>query len=302
MGGYEKSLLLISSIVEQLLGRFSGGCIIKIISFNVNSVRARLHQLEALVNQYSPEIVGLQETKVTDDDFPVEDIKRLGYDVTFLGQKTHYGVAIMYRANALSIQKGFPTDDETSQKRFISATFEMKGSPPLTVMNGYFPQGENRKHPTKFPAKTKFYADLKIYLEENHSTDDHVCVIGDMNIAPADNDIGIGENNKKRWLRDGKTSFLPEEREMLAALTGWGLEDQFRRFNPDTSDRFSWFDYRSKGFDDDPKRGLRIDLILATPPLASTATGSNIDYEIRGMDRPSDHCPVWAEFDLEVCS
>ena len=302
MGGYEKSLLLISSIVEQLLGRFSGGCIIKIISFNVNSVRARLHQLEALVNQYSPEIVGLQETKVTDDDFPVEDIKRLGYDVTFLGQKTHYGVAIMYRGNALNIQKGFATDDETSQKRFISATFEMKGSPPLTVMNGYFPQGENRKHPTKFPAKTKFYADLKIYLEENHSTDDHVCVIGDMNIAPADNDIGIGENNKKRWLRDGKTSFLPEEREMLAALTGWGLEDQFRRFNPDTSDRFSWFDYRSKGFDDDPKRGLRIDLILATPPLASTATGSNIDYEIRGMDRPSDHCPVWAEFDLEVCS
>ena len=178
----------------------------------------------------------------------------------------------------------------------------MKNSPPLTVMNGYFPQGENRKHPTKFPAKTKFYADLNIYLEENHSTDDHVCVIGDMNIAPADNDIGIGENNKKRWLRDGKTSFLPEEREMLAALTDWGLEDQFRRFNPGASDRFSWFDYRSKGFDDDPKRGLRIDLILATPPLASTATGSNIDYEIRGMDRPSDHCPVWADFDLEVCS
>ena len=277
-------------------------CIIKIISFNVNSVRARLHQLETLVNQYTPEIVGLQETKVTDDDFPVEDINRLGYDVAFLGQKTHYGVAIMYRGNALNIQKGFATDDGTSQKRFISATFEMKNTPPLTIMNGYFPQGENRKHPTKFPAKIKFYADLNIHLKANHSKEDHVCVIGDMNIAPADNDIGIGENNKKRWLRDGKTSFLPEEREMLATLTSWGLEDQFRRFNPDVSDRFSWFDYRSKGFDDNPKRGLRIDLILATSGLAATSVDSNIYYEIRGMDRPSDHCPVWADFDLEMSS
>ena len=279
-----------------------GRCIIKIVSFNVNSVRARLHQLEAIVNKYSPEVIGLQETKVTDEDFPLEDINKLGYDATFIGQKTHYGVAILYRGNALTIQKGFSTDDDTSQKRFISATLDMKDSPPLTVLNGYFPQGENRKHPTKFPAKEKFYSDLDLHLQKNHSRDEHICVIGDMNVAPEDQDIGIGENNKKRWLRDGKTSFLPEEREMLSKLTTWGLEDQFRRFNPDTTDRFSWFDYRSKGFDDDPKRGLRIDLILATSPLAARAVDSNIDYEIRGMERPSDHCPAWAEFDLEVRS
>ena len=254
------------------------------------------------MNKHSPEVIGLQETKVTDEDFPIEDINKLGYDATFIGQKTHYGVAILYRGNALSIQKGFVTDDESSQKRFISATLEMKDSPPLTVLNGYFPQGENRKHPTKFPAKIKFYSDLDLHLQKNHSREDHLCVIGDMNVAPADKDIGIGENNKKRWLRDGKTSFLPEEREMLATLTGWGLEDQFRRFNPDAADRFSWFDYRSKGFDDDPKRGLRIDLILATPSLAATAVDSNIDYEIRAMERPSDHCPVWTQFDLDIRS
>ncbi|MBA59938.1 MAG: exodeoxyribonuclease III [Gammaproteobacteria bacterium] len=272
----------------------------KIFSFNVNSVRARLHQLEALVDKYQPEVIGLQETKVTDEDFPVEDIAGLGYDVAFLGQKTHYGVAIMYRGKVSEIRKGFVTDDESSQKRFISATLEMTDTSPLTVLNGYFPQGENRKHPTKFPAKIKFYEDLNAHLQINHSNEEHLCVIGDMNIAPADADIGIGENNKKRWLRDGKTSFLPEEREMLTTLKGWGLEDQFRRFNPDVSDRFSWFDYRSKGFEDDPKRGLRIDLLLASPSLAARAAGSDIDYEIRAMDRPSDHCPVWAEFDLEV--
>ena len=91
-------------------------------------------------------------------------------------------------------------------------------------------------------------------------------------------------------------------RHVLATLTSWGLEDQFRRFNPNTADRFSWFDYRSKGFDDDPKRGLRIDLILATPSLAAMAVDSNIDYEIRAMERPSDHCPAWAEFDLDIRS
>ena len=82
------------------------------------------------MNKYSPEVIGLQETKVTDEDFPIEDINKLGYDATFIGQKTHYGVAILYRGNALNIQKGFVTDDESSQKRFISATLEMKDSPP----------------------------------------------------------------------------------------------------------------------------------------------------------------------------
>ena len=102
---------------------------------------------------------------MTDEDFPLEDINKLGYDATFIGQKTHYGVAILYRGNALSIQKGFATDDDTSQKRFISATLDIKDSPPLTVLNGYFPQGENRKHPTKFPAKEKFYSDLYLHLQ-----------------------------------------------------------------------------------------------------------------------------------------
>lgn len=107
-------------------------------------------------------------------------------------------------------------------------------------------------------------------------------------------DIGIGEENRKRWLRTGKCSFLPEEREWMDRLMSWGLVDTFRHANPQTADRFSWFDYRSKGFDDN--RGLRIDLLLASQPLAECCVETGIDYEIRSMEKPSDHAPVWATF------
>ena len=102
------------------------------------------------------------------------------------------------------------------------------------------------------------------------------------------------------WLRTGKTSFLPEEREWLSTLQATGLEDCFRRCHPDVSDRYSWFDYRSKGFDREPKRGLRIDLLLASSGLVKLCTDSEIAYDIRAMEKPSDHCPIWADYDLTL--
>lgn len=164
----------------------------------------------------------------------------------------------------------------------------------LTVLNGYFPQGENRAHETKFPAKEKFYADLQNYLETELSPENPIVIMGDMNISPTDLDIGIGEPNRKRWLRDGKCSFLPEEREWLERLYNYGLVDTFRTMNPTADDKFSWFDYRSKGFDDN--RGLRIDLVLASKGLAKHCVEAGIDLQIRSMDKPSDHAPVWAVF------
>jgi exodeoxyribonuclease-3 len=124
-----------------------------------------------------------------------------------------------------------------------------------------------------------------------------VVVMGDMNVAPEDVDIGIGEDNRKRWLRTGKCCFLPEERQWYAELSAWGLRDTFRERHGDRS-LFSWFDYRSRGFERDPPRGLRIDLLLASAGLCEVLTDSGIDLDIRAMERPSDHCPVWAEFDL----
>ena len=122
--------------------------------------------------------------------------------------------------------------------------------------------------------------------------------MGDLNISPQDIDIGIGEENRKRWLRAGKCSFLPEEREWLKNLTSWGLVDTFRTLNPKVNNKYSWFDYRSRGFDDKPKRGLRIDQIWATENLNSRLIEVGIDYKIRGMEKPSDHAPIWSSFKI----
>lgn len=268
-----------------------------VVSFNVNSIRTRLHQLQAVIDTYQPDFIGLQETKATDQDFPEADIRAMGYEVYFYGQKTHYGVALLSRHKAEWVQKGYPWDDDDAQRRLISGRFDVNGQ-LLTVINGYFPQGESRDHPVKFPAKRKFYDDLNRYLDEVARPEDAVIVMGDMNISPRDEDIGIGADNAKRWLRTGKCSFLPEEREWMARLEGWGLTDVFRHLNPDESNTFSWFDYRSKGFERDPRRGLRIDLIMASNALLPKVRASGVSYDIRGMDRPSDHCPIWAEFEL----
>lgn len=267
----------------------------KAISFNVNSVRTRMHQLTAVVETHQPDFIGLQETKVNDPDFPLDDIKALGYEVEFFGQKTHYGVAILSKYPFKKVIKGYSGDDENAQRRFIGGVFDTPLG-EVTLLNGYFPQGEGRAHPVKFPAKEKFYADLLAHLEANHTPNDQLIVMGDMNISHQDIDIGIGEENRKRWLRTGKCSFLPEEREWLDKIFAWGLRDTYRDMHPDSNEQFSWFDYRSGGFEDTPKRGLRIDLILATPTLQQKCIETGIDYAVRGMERPSDHCPIWATF------
>ena len=271
----------------------------KVISFNINGIRARLHQLQAVIDAHQPDIIGLQEIKVHNEQFPVEAVEAMGYHVYFHGQKSHYGVAFLAKKEPLSVSMGFPTDDEDAQRRMIILKTTDDAGEPVTVLNGYFPQGENRDHPTKFPAKQKFYADLMIHLNENHSPEDLLFVIGDMNVAPVDEDIGIGEANAKRWLKDGKTSFLPEERVWIDELSNWGLTDIYRYHYPTEDDYYSWFDYRSRGFEREPRRGLRIDLIMASSSAAGLSRDSGIDYEIRGMEKPSDHCPIWAEFDID---
>ena len=270
-----------------------------LVSFNVNSVRKRIEssQIEALIQSRQPDIIGLQETKVQDQDFPVEYFLKMGYHSYFFGQKTHYGVALLSRKPLTSVVKGFPWDDDQQQRRLISAKLQLEGGKFLHIINGYFPQGENRDHPVKFPAKEAFYDHLLRYLQENYSSQDYLAVMGDMNISPEDIDIGIGENNRKRWLQTGKCSFLPEERHMLAKIKNWGLVDSFRFHQPDNKATFSWFDYRSKGFDDNPKRGLRIDLVMLTNPVLKALVDAGIDYDIRAMKQPSDHAPVWATFD-----
>jgi len=272
----------------------------KIISFNINGLRARIHQLSALIDKHQPDIIGLQETKVHNEAFPFEDVEALGYKAIIHGQKAHYGVAMLVKNDLVDniehSQKGFPTDTEDHQKRIVMVTVNTKSGSKFTVMNGYFPQGDNIAHETKFPYKRQFYADLMQYLNDHKDPEEQLVVMGDINISPLDLDIGIGEPNRKRWLKTGKCSFQPEEREWLKNLMDWGFKDSFRELYPEVEDKYSWFDYRSRGFDDN--RGLRIDVILSTHNLTENLVDAGIDYELRGIEKPSDHAPIWAEYKL----
>ncbi|WFM72687.1 exodeoxyribonuclease III [Halomonas sp. CKK8] len=274
----------------------------RLVSFNINGIRARLHQLAALVETHSPAVIGLQETKVQDSEFPVAAVEALGYRVFYHGQKGHYGVALLVDpaqcGEPEAVFHGFPDDGEQAQRRMIGVRLRPGGGTPITVWNGYFPQGENVAHPVKFPHKRAFYAQLQHLLETQHRPDERLAVMGDFNISPEESDIGIGEANRKRWLREGKTSFQPVEREWLEGIKAWGLTDSYRLRYPTADDRFSWFDYRSRGFEREPRRGLRIDHILVSAPLAEGVMDAGIDYDLRGMEKPSDHAPVWTELAL----
>ena len=269
----------------------------RFVSFNINGIRARHHQLKALTDSIAPDVIGLQETKVDDAQFPLADVQKLGYHVEFFGQKAHYGVALLSKIAPIFVQKGFIGDDAAAQKRFIHARYDFDGQ-QIDVLNGYFPQGENQKHATKYPMKRWYYASLTDYITKLISEGKSLIVMGDMNISPTDADVGIGEVNAKRWLKQGKCSFLPEEREWYQKLLATDLHDTYRLHYPDVHDTFSWFDYRSKGFDDEPKRGLRIDHILCTSDIKDACTNAGVSYPLRAMDRPSDHAPIWANFEF----
>ncbi|HAZ79827.1 MAG TPA: exodeoxyribonuclease III [Porticoccaceae bacterium] len=270
---------------------------LKIMCFNVNGIRARLHQLEKVIDEHKPDILGLQEIKVSDDQFPTETIADLGYEVEFFGQKGHYGVALLSKTTAVKVQRGFPSDEPDAQRRMIHGQYLINGT-TVHVINGYFPQGESRKHPTKFPAKKKYYSDLTDYVQNYFSKKEKLIVMGDMNVAAADIDIGIAPENAKRWLQRGICCFLPEERQWLDTLIKTGLVDTFRSMHPEDNTTYSWFDYRSKGYEQEPKRGLRIDLILANQNMAEILTDTGIDLNARASEKPSDHCPIWANFKL----
>ena len=124
-------------------------------------------------------------------------------------------------------------------------------------------------------------------------TEKNLIVMGDFNVAPTPLDIGIGEANAKRWLREGKTAFLPEEIDMWNSIKELGFIDSWRQQYPEEGSIYSWFDYRSRMFDDSPKRGLRIDHILVAEHMKKNIKDTGIDYIARAMDKPSDHCPIW---------
>ena len=267
---------------------------IRIICFNINGLRARPHQLKALKEKYDPDIIALQEIKVSDEDFPDQIPTELGFNYYNYGQKGFHGVAIFSKQPPISVIKGLEGGEDESQKRYIQCDYDTNVG-IVSICNSYFPQGENRKHPDKFPYKDRYYKRITKHIE---SLSTNVVLTGDFNIAPNRNDIGMNEDGIKRWLSQGHTAFLPEEIEWYKKLTDLGLVDIWRERNPNST-KCSWFDYRSRGFDQDPKRGLRIDHFLLSKDVQEKYINSEIDHELRAMEKPSDHCPVVLDLDIE---
>ncbi|WP_018950876.1 exodeoxyribonuclease III [Thioalkalivibrio sp. AKL12] len=252
----------------------------KIASWNVNSLKVRLPQVLDWLGSSRTDVLALQETKLTDENFPAAAIRDAGYQVVFSGQKTYNGVAIISRTEATDVVTD-PPGLEDAQRRILAATIG-----EVRVVNLYVVNGEN-VGTEKYAYKLDWLARLHAWLADEIAQHPNLVVLGDFNIAPDDRDVHDPEAWHERILCS------TPEREALAALTDLGLTDTFRTFEQ-PAEEYSWFDYRAASFR--RNRGLRIDLVFASAPLQARLQAAGIDRDPRAWERPSDHAPVWAEF------
>ena len=254
----------------------------KIASWNVNSLKVRLPQVLDWLAVSQVDILCLQETKTTDENFPVDEISAAGYQVVYSGQKTYNGVAILSKQAATDIVTDIP-GLEDPQRRILAATIDTVRVLNLYVVNGQEVGSEKYAH------KLQWLERVSGFISEQLQQHEHFAVVGDFNIAPDDRDVYDPEAWHERILCS------TAERQALQRIIDLGLADTFRLFDqPENS--YSWWDYRAAAFR--RNMGLRIDLILASRSLSSTCTACLIDREPRTLERPSDHAPVIAEFKL----
>jgi exodeoxyribonuclease-3 len=250
---------------------------VKIVTWNINSIRARLERLIDYLKTRSPDVLCLQELKCTDEQFPRTEIEAAGYRAEVFGQKTYNGVAILSKLPVTDVARNMGDGDE--QSRIIAGTVG-----GIRVVGLYAPNGQALGTPA-FEYKLEWYAKLSRWL---HSMKGPLLVCGDFNVAPEEIDT---------WdpvLWQGQTLCSPKEREVFAAmLKANSFTDLFRARHPEGG-RFSWWDYRAGAFH--KNQGLRIDHILVSQDLVGRCTDVDVDREARKGTQPSDHAPVWAEF------
>jgi len=254
-----------------------------IATFNVNGIRARMDAIFRWIEQRDPDVICLQETKVTDDLFPRERFDEAGYHLAFAGQKSFNGVAILSKTPIEDVRVGI-ADLEDPQVRVIRGT--VKG---IQIINVYVPNGTAVGH-DKFHYKMRWLDAFHADLAAHYSVNDPVVMLGDFNIAPEDRDV----YDVEAWGPD-ETPCSPQERAHYQRLVDWGFIETFREHN-DGEDLFSWWDYRAGRFW--RGEGLRIDHVMATPLLAAQCSGCRIDVETRRRKKASDHAPVVGTFDL----
>jgi len=253
-----------------------------IATWNVNSLRVRLPHLRDWLAANPVDVIALQETKLDDPDFPRDEIEALGLRVAFSGQRTYNGVALLARDELADVVAGIPGFPD-EQKRVLAATIG-----GVRVIDLYVPNGQ-AVGSDKYQYKLRWLAALRDYVAAELARHPRLIVLGDFNIAPEDRDV----HDPKAW--EGSVHVSEPERAALRALLETGLEDCFRRFEqPEKS--YSWWDYRMMAFR--RNAGLRIDLILASSALAQKCGACHIDKAPRKLERPSDHAPVVARFDI----
>jgi exodeoxyribonuclease-3 len=254
----------------------------KIATWNVNSLKVRLPQVLDWLDASQPDILCLQETKTTDENFPAEAIVAAGYQVVFSGQKTYNGVAIISKEQAVDVITDVPGLDDP-QRRILGATIAGTRILNLYVVNGQEVGSEKYAH------KLHWLDRVSSHISEQLQHYERLVVLGDFNIAPDDRDVYDPEAWHERILCS------TPEREALQKILDLGLADTFRLFEQE-AESYSWWDYRAAGFR--RNRGLRIDLVLASKALADSCRACIIDKEPRRLERPSDHTPVMVEFEL----
>jgi len=254
----------------------------KIATWNVNSMNVRLPHVLEWVTANNPDVLVLQELKQVSDAFPADALSEVGYASIANGQKTYNGVAVISRNQAADPVTEFPGYDDP-QRRVLAATID-----GIRIVDLYIPNGQSVGS-EKYEYKLSWLAALRDFLRDELSRHEKLVVLGDFNIAPANEDVYDAE----KW--GDAILCSPLERNALRGLLDLGLADVFRKFDqPEKS--FSWWDYRAAGFR--RNAGLRIDLILASDAMTKRCTASYVDKEPRAWDRPSDHAPVVAEFEF----
>lgn len=255
---------------------------LKLATYNVNSIRSRLHIVVPWLKANSPDFFCMQETKVADAAFPAAEFEASGYHVVFRGDKQYKGVAIVSKQKPQKVAYGFDSDPADAD-RMIVASYNN-----LTIINTYVPQGQDMESP-QFTYKLEWLKRFQKYLQKNCEPHHDIIWCGDLNIAPEHIDV----HDPKRLL--GHVCFNPEVWKAFDDIKSWGWIDVFRKHHPGEAGQYTFFDYRIK---DSVKRklGWRVDHILATKTLAAKSKSCLIDLESRLKEKPSDHLILSAQW------
>lgn len=268
--------------------------VMRIMSWNVNSVRVRHDRLLAVLARHAPDVLCLQELKTEEKGFPFEAVRAAGYHAVMNGQKTYNGVALLSRVEPSNVLRGLDDGvdegEKGTQARLIAADYA-----GVKVVCVYVPNGSTMGS-EKWAYKRAWYARLRAWLSRHATPETPLALCGDFNVSFDDRDVA----KPAEWI--DSVLYHPEARALLTNITDWGLVDTFRQHQAEGG-HYSWWDYRAGAFQKND--GLRIDFILATQPLAARCTAAGIDAAERKPpkktdpnpdDNPSDHAPVWADF------